>query len=249
MFVETGSQDEATTVFVTLNSRGKDLEPADLVKAHLLAQLPKAGSLDRPLQRWQRIVDLFDASENRPDMSDFVLVFWRSRYGTATAKSLDKAVRKRIRKKQADAFLTELTEDSPLFRTIVEPNYKKWAQHSDLADSLRFQLTFGIRQPRPMVLSLLRAYNAKELRVAQIRRALRAIENYHFTFNVLAGRSSSGGVSALYASRALKLTEAQGLSSERGSWTSSSRTSTPNARLTKSSMLGSKRSSHGAIHS
>jgi hypothetical protein len=60
-----------------------------------------------------------------------------------------------------------------------------------------------------MVLSLLRAYNAKELRVAQIRRALRAIENYHFTFNVLAGRSSSGGVSALYASRALKLTEAQ----------------------------------------
>ena len=123
MFVETASQDDATTVFVTLNSRGRP-EPADLVKAHLLSQRPKTGSLDRPLERWQRIVDLFDASENRPDMSDFVLAVWRSRYGTATAKSLDKAVRKRIRKRDADTFLTELTEDSRLFRTILEPSYK-----------------------------------------------------------------------------------------------------------------------------
>jgi uncharacterized protein with ParB-like and HNH nuclease domain len=36
IFIEVGDRDEATTIFVTLNSRGKDLEPADLVKAHLL---------------------------------------------------------------------------------------------------------------------------------------------------------------------------------------------------------------------
>jgi Protein of unknown function DUF262 len=161
VFVETGSQDDATTVFVTLNSRGKDLEPADLVKAHLLSQLPKKGSLDRPLERWQKIVDLFDASENRPDMSDFLLAVWRSRYGTATAKSLDKAVRKKIRKPNADSFLTGLTEDAGLFRTISEPGYRKWGQHTDLADSLRFLLSFGISQPRPMLLSLATCLHGK----------------------------------------------------------------------------------------
>ena len=210
VFVEAGSQDDATTVFVTLNSRGKDLEPADLVKAQLLAQLPKKGSLDRPLQRWQRVVELFDASEARPDMSDFLLAAWRSRYGTATAKTLDKAVRKTIKKKDADRFLTELTEDSKFFRTLVEPSYRRWGQHTELADSLRFLLDFGIRQPRPLLLSLLRAYAAKQLKASQFRRALRAIENYHFTFNILAGRSSTGGMSAFYASRALKLTHASG---------------------------------------
>jgi hypothetical protein len=35
-----------------------------------------------------------------------------------------------------------------------------------------------------------------------------AFENYHFTYYVLAGRSSIGGLSALYASRALRLTRA-----------------------------------------
>ncbi len=208
VFVETASRDDATTVFVTLNSRGKDLEPSDLVKAHMLSQLPKSGSLDQPLQRWQQIVDLFDASENRPDMNDFLLAVWRSRYGSATAKSLDKAVRKVIKRAQADAFLDELTEDARLFRILVEPSFRKWGQHTDLADSLRFFLTFGIRQPRPMTLALLRAYEAKSISVSQIRRALRAIENYHFTFHVLAGRSSTGGLSALYASRALRLTKA-----------------------------------------
>jgi hypothetical protein len=208
VFVETGSRDDATTVFVTLNSRGKDLEPSDLVKAQLLAQLPKKGSLDRPMERWQRIVDLFDASEARPDMTDFLLAMWRSRYGTATAKTLDKAVRKEIKKKNADRYLTELEEDSKLYRVLVEPGYRRWGQHTELRDSLQFLLDFGIRQPRPLLLSLLRAYGAKQIKAGQFKRALRAIENYHFTFNILAGRSSSGGMSAFYASRALKLTEA-----------------------------------------
>lgn len=209
VFVEAGSQDDATTVFVTLNSRGKNLEPSDLVKAQLLAQLPKKGSLDRPLQRWQRIVELFDASEARPDMSEFLLAVWRSRYGTATAKTLDKAVRKAIKKKDAERFLGELTDDAKLFRALVEPGYRRWGQHTELADSLRFLLDFGIRQPRPLLLSLLRAYEARHLKASQFRRALRAIENYHFTFNILAGRSSTGGMSAFYASRGLKLTHAQ----------------------------------------
>jgi hypothetical protein len=208
VFVEAGSRDDATTVFVTLNSRGKDLEPSDLVKAQLLAQLPKKGSLDRPLKRWLRIVDLFDASEARPDMTDFLLVLWRSRYGTATTKTLDKAVRKTIKKQDADRFLNELAHDSKLFRALVEPEYRRWRQQTELAESLRSLLDFGIRQPRPLLLSLLRAYDANQIKPSQLRRALRAIENYHFTFNTLAGRSSTGGMSAFYASRALKLTGA-----------------------------------------
>lgn len=79
IFVEVGDPDEATTVFVTLNSRGLDLEPADLVKAHLLNLLPKKGGIDKPLERWQSIVDLFDASAVPLSMTEFLLTVWRSR--------------------------------------------------------------------------------------------------------------------------------------------------------------------------
>lgn len=207
IFVEAGTQDEATTVFVTLNSRGKDLEPSDLVKAQLLNHLPKSGGVDSPLERWQRIIELFDASEARPGMTDFLLSFWRSRYGPVTQKTLDKEVRKRIKKADADRLMAELTEDAKLFRALVEPSYRRWGQHSDLPRSLEFLVDFGVRQPRPLLLSLLRAYSNKQIKVAQFRRALAAIENYHFTYNILAGRSSTGGMSAFYASRALRLTD------------------------------------------
>jgi Protein of unknown function (DUF1524) len=67
---------------------------------------------------------------------------------------------------------------------------------------------FKVRQPWPLLLSLLRAYTTQQIKVAQLRRAFVAIENYHFTYNVLAGRSSTGGMSSFYASRALKINEA-----------------------------------------
>jgi hypothetical protein len=216
IFVETGTHDEAITVFVTLNSRGKDLEPSDLVKAHLLRELPKASGTDSSLERWQKIIELFDASAERPDMTEFLIAFWRSRYGSATKRTLDREVRKQIKDSpSADLLLTELTQDAEYFRTLLEPSYHPWGQHSILSRSLEFMVDFRVRQPWPLLLSLLRAYDAQEIKVAQLRRSLSAIENYHFTYNVLAGRSSTGGMSSFYASRALKLNEASN-SQERG---------------------------------
>jgi Protein of unknown function DUF262/Protein of unknown function (DUF1524) len=206
VFVEAAGHDDATTVFVTLNSRGKDLEPADLVKAQLLQLLPKTSGLDAPLERWQRIIAKFDASQADIEMTDFLLVVWRSRYGPTTRKALDKDVRTTIKKPHADAFLAELTDDSERYRQVVEPSYRHWNKNqTQPRDSLQFFLSFGIRQPRPLLLSLLRAFDAKRISYAQLRRASRAIEDYHFTFNVLAGKSSSGGMSAFYVKRALAL--------------------------------------------
>jgi Protein of unknown function (DUF1524) len=209
IFVETGTQDEAITVFVTLNSRGKDLEPSDLVKAHLLSKLPKATGVDSSLKRWQKIIELFDASAAEPMMTDFLIAFWRSRYGPATKKTLDREIRKQVKNRaDADRLLAELSQDAELFRTLVEPSYGNWGQHNDLARSLEFMVDFKVRQPWPLLLSLLRSYTMHHIKVAQLRRALVAIENYHFTYNVLVGRSSTGGMSSFYASRALKVNEA-----------------------------------------
>ncbi len=210
VFVEAGNYDDATTVFVTLNSRGKDLEPSDLVKAQLLTQLPKRGNLDRPHERWQKVVGLFDESAAQPDMTEFILAVWRSRYSAVSRKKLDKVVRARIRRRDAERFLSELERDAPLYRQILEPGFDKPArqQHSSVVESLRFMADFKIRLPHPLVLWLLRAHATRLISPRQLTRTVRAIEDYHFTYNVLVGLSSSGGMSAFYVSRAQRLTEA-----------------------------------------
>ena len=195
VFVEVGDRDDATTIFVTLNSRGKDLEPSDLVKAHLLQLLPKKSNLDRPWQKWQSIIDKFDASETPLNMTEFLLAVWRSRYGPTTAKKLHKDVRREIRKAQASGFLDQLVADAELFRQVNEPDYRKWTREAnDAASSLRFFKDFGIKQPMPLLLSLVREYDAKRITVTQLIRGLRAIENYHFAWNILAHKTSPGGM-------------------------------------------------------
>lgn len=209
VFVEVGDRDDATTIFVTLNSRGKDLEPADLVKAHLLQLMPKKSHLDRPWQKWESIIDKFDASETPINMTDFLLAVWRSRYGPTTAKKLHKDVRKQIKKQQAESFLNQLVADAELFRQINEPDYRKWSREAKEASlSLRFFKDFGIKQPMPLLLSLLREYDAKRISVTQLVRALRAIENYHFTWNVLANKTSFGGMSLFFGRYARELLRA-----------------------------------------
>jgi Protein of unknown function DUF262/Protein of unknown function (DUF1524) len=209
VFVEVGDRDDATTIFVTLNSRGKDLEPADLVKAHLLQLLPTKSHLDRPLRKWESIIDKFDASATSLNMTDFLLAVWRSRYGATTAKKLHKDVRRQIKKQQAESFLDELVADADLFRQINEPDYRKWDREAkDAAASLRFFRDFGIKQPMPLLLSLIREYDTTRISAPQLIRALRAVENYHFTWNILAHKTSPGGMSLFFGRYARELLQA-----------------------------------------
>jgi hypothetical protein len=60
----------------------------------------------------------------------------------------------------------------------------------------------------PLVVSLMREFDAERLSFKQLRRALRAIEDYHFTYNVMASKRSSGGMSLFYGKRAPDLLQA-----------------------------------------
>jgi hypothetical protein len=209
IFIEVGDRDEATTIFVTLNSRGKDLEPADLVKAHLLQLMPSKGDLDQPLERWQAIVEKFDQSQVSLNMTAFLQAVWRSRYESVTEKNLMRRIRRTIRKAEANTFLKELEFDAELYRQIHEPDYRKWKKSErDAKESLYFFGNFGIAQPMPLLLSLMREFQMQRISIRQLRRALKAVEDYHFTFNVLASKTSSGGMSMLYARRARDLMNA-----------------------------------------
>ncbi len=195
IFVQVSDVDAATTIFVTLNSRGKDLEPSDLVKAHLLNLLPKGKKdLDKPRMKWDAIVDKFDASSTPLNMTEFLLAVWRSRYGMTTAKKLHKEVRKVVKKANADTFLEQLGSDAELFRRVNEPEYyTRWTREAkEATSSLRFFRDFGIKQPMPLLLSLMRRYEGKKITVTQFSRALRSIEDYHFTWTILANKKLDG---------------------------------------------------------
>lgn len=204
VLVEVGDEDDATTIFQTLNSRGKDLEPADLVKAHLLQMLkaPNAN-LDQARDKWDDMRQSFDESAARIDTNRFLLHSWLSREEYVGEKDLFKRIKKRVRSNNAQGYLDDLSLDAERYRTAQEPSFRRW-QKSQLpvASSLWALSLFRLQQPLPFVLSVLREYDGKRIKLAVLLRALRGVEHFHFLATAVTSQPSSGGISRMYAAAA-----------------------------------------------
>ncbi len=208
------NEDDAYTIFETLNTRGRDLTVSDLIRTHLTRLLPQTNkNVDRAKDRFQAILADFEASEAEIGINQFLHHLWLSQYEYTTEKNLYKAIKKRIKTKDdAKVFLNELEYDAELYRQIHEPESRTWRiEEHEIRDSLHSLNLFRVRQQLPFVLAILHAYKKKELNVKNTRKALCAIENFHFIFTAITSQRSSGGISFMYALHARELRNATSL--------------------------------------
>jgi uncharacterized protein with ParB-like and HNH nuclease domain len=213
IFTALDNDDDAYVIFETLNTRGKDLTLSDLVKGHLVRLLkPSNSGVDLAKDKWDSIQKIFEESATELTVSTFIHHFWLSRYDYITEKKLYKALRKRITKENAAAFLDDLVKESEIYRYIHEPSYKKWKMEElEIRDSLIAMNIFRIKQQLPLVLSVMRHYEDQSLKTKNVREILEAIENFHFAFTAIASQRSSGGISFMYALTARELYKAKNL--------------------------------------
>jgi hypothetical protein len=209
--IEVDNEDDAYIVFETLNTRGKDLELADMVKNHLFRMIgARTTNVDPAKVKWSDIRREFDQSEARIGINSFLHHSWLSRYSYVAETKTFKELRKEIRAKQAKPFLDNLTAEAKLYRVIKEPGARRWHKSQrPIARSLIALSSFAISQPLPLVLSIFRAFEDKEISEKQCRDALWAIEAFHFSHSTVAQKSSSGGMSYLYAKFARELANAE----------------------------------------
>jgi hypothetical protein len=204
VLVEVGNEEDATTIFQTLNSRGKDLETADIVKAHLLQMLkPSNPTLDPASNKWDAMKQSFDESAASINMNKFLLHCWLSREEYAGEKDLFKKIKKRVRSNNAQEYLDQLVEDAVRYRTVQEPVFRLWKKpQRAVAESLRAMNLFRLQQHLPFVLSVLREYDAGTIKLPVLLRAVQGVERFHFLATAVTNQPSSGGVSRMYASAA-----------------------------------------------
>jgi hypothetical protein len=210
--VEHGNEDDAYIIFETLNSRGKDLEVVDLLKNHLLNKLRGDGNAaaDTFRSKWTSMRAELESTNarDRINVNRFILHWWLSQEDYVAQKKLFRSIKDKVKSKPAaDTRLNSLIRDVPLYRAVVEPEFRKWPnEEADAKRSLQALADFGIVQPAPLLLSLLRARtDPTKLGAAQFRRTLQTIERYHFQYTVVSQLSSSGGVSEMYAKAAKHL--------------------------------------------
>ncbi len=205
VWITIDNEDDAYSVFETLNSRGKDLEVIDLLKNQLLRVVrAENGDLDLARAGWMNMRETLEAASANPNK--FVLHWWLSAHDYTAERKLFKAIRSWLKDTEPQTALADLQADAALYKKIAAPDTVQWPREQiPIRNSLRALNIFGVRQPRPLLLSLLRAYANGKVSLKVVKSALGAVESYHFATTAVAGVSSTGGISQLYASHARKI--------------------------------------------
>lgn len=211
IYIELTDEDDAYVIFETLNTRGKDLSVADLVKNYLTKHIKaKNTNVDIPKDKWNIIRENIDSTSKDLDIDTFLLHVWLSKYEYTTAKTLFKKLKNIIKSSQAKAFLDNLVTDSVNYKNIFEPETRKWDKNeADLKNSLSVLYGFKVTQQTPMVLSIIREYNAGRLKYRYALEAMEAIEHFHYIFTGITSQRSSGGIATMYSTYGRKLHSAK----------------------------------------
>lgn len=204
--VTVDSEDDAYVIFETLNARGEDLKLGDLVKAHLTKNIKSTNpAYDKAKEEWSKIRAQVEGTQAAA-LDTFLHHWWLSRDEYVPLRKLYPKFRKSVTKTNAGEVLDALGKDVATYRLIVDPKSQTWAsEQAPIRGALEALSVFRVTQPVPMLLAVMRAYREKEIALKAVREMLQAIERFHFLGSAVVGRSSSGGISAMYASSARQL--------------------------------------------
>lgn len=191
IFVAVDDEVDAFTIFETLNAKGKDLTPLDLIKNQVFKNYKKLVHLDEPNDSWKKII------ENTKDKNmKFLNYFWASKYKKVSDRKIYKEFIKESKKQEFNYndFVKNLLSNSKIYRQIIAPNFSDWNQEGEFRVyfSLNAIQVFNIQVANSLLISLIREYTNKNISLKYLIKALSAIEKFHFINNAVIGGRSSG---------------------------------------------------------
>lgn len=194
-------EDAAYTIFETLNDRGMELAPLDLVKNHLFSRAEKSQSKGlRDLEeRWTEMMTLL--SSVKPD--SFLRAFWASRHGVPEGARLFGPFKKEYSDpKRAYQVSLDMRTVAEHYVALSDPNDAVWSPYSDQAKkSVEALSIIGASQLHPMILAALGTFERREM-----ERLLRLLEVIAVRYQLVA-RGRPGRIESLGGRTAKGITD------------------------------------------
>lgn len=157
------SESAAYTIFETLNDRGVDLSPLDLVKNFLFGKAAEQSvtSLRDIQARWVQII----ATLANVKASGFLKAFWTSRYGRTRSGVLFDNLRTEFNKPDNAILLSvDLLAGAEQYAGLDSPDDSIWAEYSPEAKRIVAALKIlGNQQVHPVMLAGLARFDVPEM--------------------------------------------------------------------------------------
>ncbi|QYO63135.1 DUF262 domain-containing protein [Leptolyngbya sp. 7M] len=212
IFITVSEEDEAYTIFETLNARGMNLSFVDLIKNKVFKGLIGKHPDDFAKTKWKELRSIIVSRDGVGSLETFVRHWWISRYSYVSAENVYKSFKKQWNSGSIDAktFVDELVGDAKLYVKTSSPILEDFKQQEEkeLYRSLSALKTFNITQQRPFILNLFRVREKGYLKLSEVKEILSFIEKFHFLFNAVCSMRPSG-IEGSYSKAARQLFEAK----------------------------------------
>lgn len=211
ILVSIDNDENAYSIFETVNARGADLTAADLLKNHLFQRLPKQEEgIDFAKEAWLTIENNIEKAEGPLNVSKFIRYYWLSKYSFIPEKRLYKEVKKSM--SDPKNFVTDLSAASDYYYKIANNSVGEevWSGEFEekrvgkkIYESLKGLRMMGITQCYSLLFCLLMnkekiGYNYSEI--------IKTIEKYHFVYSAVC-KLSGNVVERVYFNAAKKIQE------------------------------------------
>ena len=199
IYIELDDEDDAYTIFETLNTRGMDLSNADLIKNYVMQKLDtRSSALDTPKDNWNNLAQYITNSKD--SLSSFLLYQWISHNGFCAQKDLFKNIRKKYNSKlSVKKYIENLESDKIVFRYIRTQNSAKELGLDDqkIFCSLQALSMFKVRQHTSAIMLAIREYKNHKISLKQLQQFISKIEKFHFKYNTITS-SRTSATSSVY---------------------------------------------------
>lgn len=196
IYITVTNEEDAYTIFETLNARGINLSAVDLVKNLIFKELNKTHPDDFAKSGWKKIRTALTEGAITINIDTFFRHFWLSKYGFTSEGRIYKTFKKFYDDGTitSNDFLANLVTNADYYKSIVNPNIADWPQQEEkrIYESLKALNLFKVVQPRPLLLALKRARVDGKIDINDHRETLVVLEKFHFIFTAISSSRASG---------------------------------------------------------
>ena len=204
------NEEDAYTIFETLNARGMSLTSVDLIKNWIFKNDDDTHPNDNAKEIWKDLRERL-SSANNVDLETFFRHYWNSKYEFTSSDRLYKSFQSCLAKgriENARDFLLELQEASNRYLKFTKPTREQWksATQKEKVVVSHFELMnqYRVSQVNSFLLALLEVREKKLIDETKFVTMIKNLENFHFTFTNLCS-SRASGLENLYSGQARAL--------------------------------------------
>lgn len=182
------TEEDSYTIFEILNARGQSLADHELLKNYIMRYILPKNEVDTIKQKWENLENDLGSSINR-----FFKHYTSHKVQTTTKEQIYRTIQKAFPRNKVSELMDDIVLKSKYYHVILKPEKDGNNKNCSYAEyyTLKFFKDKRAEQFRPILLSLMKMRDAKEITLSKYEETLYFLYSFFVCYNVIGEEKSN----------------------------------------------------------